>query len=391
MTDVEIHGTVHRGFEAVAEAMAANFVDPGEVGAAAAAFVEGEAIVDIWAGRARPEVPWARDTIVPVFSATKGAAALVIHVLADRGALDIQAPIARYWPEFAQHGKESVTVEHVLTHTSGVLRVDDYLPRIGDGEFLNDLDRIADTISACRPDFEPGSRVAYQAVTYGYILGEVVRRVDGRTLGKVWREEIAEPFGIDFWIGLPPEEHNRVAELYDAPPPQEPAVQFYLAMFTPDTLQGQAMMVDQGGFLKMADRANDPAALTAEIPAAGGVGSAVAMATWYAILANGGALHGRRLVTGESIATHSKERSTGNDLVSMMDSRFALGYALPTPLSPYVHIEHAFGHSGFGGSVGFADPSRRLSFGYAMNQLRLPAPDEVTRAERLITALYESL
>lgn len=391
MTAVEIHGTVDPGFEAIAEAMAANFTNPGEVGAAAAAVVEGEVVVDIWAGLARPGVPWARDTIVPVFSATKGATALVIHVLADRGELDIKAPIARYWPEFAQHGKGSVTVEHVLTHTSGVLRVNDYLPRIGDGDFLNDLDRIAETISACRLDFEPGSRVAYQAVTYGYILGEIVRRVDGRTLGTIWREEIAEPFGIDFWIGLPLEEHGRVAELYDAPPPDEPAVQFYLAMFTPDTLQGQAMMVDGGGFLSMADRANEPSALTAEIPAAGGVGSARAMATWYAILANGGTLGGRQLVSGESITRHSAERSAGNDLVSMMESRFALGYALPTPLSPYVHIEHAFGHSGFGGSVGFADPSRRLSFGYAMNQLRLPAPDEVTRAERLITALYGSL
>lgn len=391
MTEPDILGTIHPGFESVADAMLANFVDPGEIGASAAAFIEGELVVDIWAGHARKGVPWDRTTIVPVFSATKGATALVIQLLADRGQLDVHMPVSRYWPEFGTNGKESVTVEHVLTHTSGVLRVGDYMERIGDEDFLNDLDHIAETISGCSLDYEPGSQVAYHAVTYGYILGEVVRRVDGRSLGTVWKQEIAEPFGIDFHIGLPAAEHHRVARLYDAPPPDEPAVQFYLAMFTPDTLQGQAMMVDAGGFLEMADRANDPGTLTAEIPAAGGVGSASAIATWYAILANDGTLHGHRLVSEDSIAKHTTERSSGNDMVSMMDSRFGLGYALPTLLSPYANIDTAFGHSGFGGSVGFADPARRLSFGYAMNQLRIPGPDQTTRAERLVTALYKAM
>ncbi len=371
--------------------MASNFDERDEVGASAAAFVGEELVFDIWAGEASPGVAWTEDTIVPVFSTTKGATALVIQVLVDRGLIDVGRPVCEYWPEFAQHGKEGITVEHVLTHTSGVLRVENYQALVGDGAFLNDLDRIAEVIANCKPDFPPSAYIAYQAVTYGFILGELVRRVDGRSLGTVWRQDIAAPHGIDFHIGLEPGEHGRVARLIDAADPTEEAVQFYLSMFTPDTLQGQAMMVSRAGLAAVADRANDPATLTAEIPAAGGVGSARAIATWYAILANGGELRGRRLVSPESIAAHTAERSSGTDMVSMLESRFGLGYALPTELTAYADIPTAFGHSGLGGSVGFADPATNIAFGYTMNQIRYPGPTDPTRAGVLVQALYSSL
>lgn len=388
---VEIHGTVEPGFEAVREVMVANFKDRGEVGAGAAAYVEGKQVFNIWAGEAQPGVAWDERTLVTVYSTTKGAAALVIQLLADQGRLDVSKPVADHWPEFAQNSKQGVTVEHVLTHSSGLIRVDDYAALLKDHTFVGDLDRVAAKIAEASLDFEPGTQVGYQAVTYGFILGELVRRIDGRSLGNVWREDIAEPFDIDFHIGLPAGDQSRTATVLDAPMPTEAAVQFYLSMFTPHTIQGQAMMVGDGGLMTVADQANLPHTLAAEIPAAGGVGNANAIARWYAILANDGAFQERRLVSPESIVDFSRQRIAGQDMVSMMESRFGLGYALPTALSPYASVAAAFGHSGLGGSVGFADPKHRISFGYAMNQLRYPKLNEASRAERFVKALYRAL
>lgn len=388
---VEIGGSVEPGFEAVRDVMVANFEDRGEVGASAAAYIDGKQVFNIWAGEAQPGVSWKQDTVVTVYSTTKGATALVIQLLADRGKLDVTKPVAHYWAEFAQNSKEGVSVEHVLTHTSGLIRVTGYAELLKDHSFVGDLDRVAAKIAEAELDFEPGSQVGYQAVTYGFILGELVRRVDGRSLGTVWREEIADPFDIDFHIGLGEQQHQRTAKIIDAPMPPEAAVQFYLAMFTPHTIQGQAMMVGDGGMMAVADQANLPHTLSAEIPAAGGVGSANSIARWYAILANNGELEGRRLVSTESIEDFSRERVAGQDMVGMLESRFGLGYALPTALSPYASVGTAFGHSGLGGSVGFADPKHRISFGYAMNQLRFPNLNDASRAERFIKALYRSL
>ena len=384
-------GSVAPGFDAVAEAFATNFTERGEVGAAFAAWVDGRLVADLWGGEARPGVPWESGTMVPVFSTTKGPTTLAVQVLAERGAIGVDRPVAAYWPEFAAHGKGSITLRQVLTHTSGVIDFPGYEAVVEDAAWWHDLDAVAAAFAAASPAWEPGTAHGYHGVSFGLLLGEVVRRATGATLGAVFRDLVARPLGLDFHIGLPTGLEPRIAHLVDAPPATHPAVAAYLAQFHPGTLTGRAHFATHRGIAEVATLFNREEMWSAEFPSGGGIGSARALATMYDALAQGGSRDGVRLVSEESVARHAAEARRGPDLVLLFETRYGLGYQLPTPFADFGDIPTAFGHGGLGGSVGFADPARRVGVGYVANQLRFTAPGEVTRAGALVEALYRCL
>ena len=374
---LEIHGTCEPRFERVREAFARNFADSGEVGASVSATLEGETVVDLWAGhldydRTRP---WERDTIVNVWSSTKGMAALCAHMLAERGQLDIDAPVAQYWPEFAQAGKAAVTVRHALSHRAGVPAIREPLPP----EALYDWDRMTAAIARTEPWWEPGTQHGYHARVYGFIVGELVRRIDGRTLGTFFREEVAGPLGADFHIGLDSEQEERVADML--PFPGSSSARPVVA-----GEPGSMPALTFGNPRPARDAVNSHEWRAAELPSSNGHGNGRALARVYAALALGGELDGVRLLSPEAIDRARVEQSNGLDAVVGIPLRFGLGFRLPLPDVSWG--PGALGHSGAGGSAGFADPEARLSFGYAMNQmLALDDP----RANRLAEAVYGSL
>jgi CubicO group peptidase (beta-lactamase class C family) len=384
-------GSVAPGFEPVAEAFAANFAARGEVGAAFAAFVQGEPVADLWAGEARPGVPWEEGTMAVVFSTTKGPTALTIQALADRGALDLAAPVAAYWPGFAAAGKGEITLRHILTHASGVIDFPGYQAVVGDTSWWHDPEAIAAAFAAAEPAWEPGTAHGYHGVSFGLLLGEVVRRATGTTLGVAFQELVARPLGLDFFIGLPDTERHRVADLVDSPPVTDPAVAAYLTLFNPGTLTGRAHFATERGITEVAGLFNREEMRSAEFPSGGGIGTARALAVMYDALAHGGSRQGRRVVSERSVAAHAAEARRGPDLVLLFETRYGLGYQLPTPFADFGPSPAAFGHGGLGGSVGFADPARRVAVGYVANQLDFSAPGKVTRAGALVDALYGCL
>jgi len=367
---VTVHGDVRAGFEPVRDAFVANFEHHEERGAACTVLVDGEAVVDIWAGVAneRTGAPWAEDTLSLVFSTTKAATALCALLLAQRGQLDLSAPVARYWPEFAAAGKVDVPVEWLLTHRAGLSSVDaDLTP-----EQVYAWDPVVDALAAQAPYWEPGTAHGYHAVTFGNLVGEVIRRVDGRSPGRFFAEEVAGPLGIDFHIGLPEEHWPRMSRLGGVPLPTS------LESGTDDLPPGGRELVAAFGdkrslarraffFVRPAWRYNSPETWAAEMPAANGACTARALATMYASLV--GEVDGVRLLTQETVDQARTERSGGPDRVMFRETRFGLGFALPTAISPMLG-PGSFKHHGAGGSLGCADPTRRVAFGYVMNRLQ---------------------
>ena len=389
-----ISGSVEPGFERVREAFAGNFSDGPEVGAAFAAYVDGRKVVDLWGGEARPGVPWRDDTLGVLWSATKGVTALCVQVLADRRQLDLDVPVAGYWPEFAAAGKEAVTTRHVLTHTAGLPTWDGYreLVTLADPAGWGRTEAIAAALAAAPPLWAPGRRLGYHAFTFGWLLGEIVRRITGDPLGAWFRANVAAPLGLDLWIGLPAEHHHRVADLLPALP-ADPALALLIAATTrPDALTGRALLVDEhGGVDRAASVANDARFRAAEIPAGGGIGDARSLARLYGALAAGGAIDGVRLVSEGSVLAHTTEHVAGLDEVLLVPMRYALGYWRPSPpAAVFGPNDEAFGHNGMGGVLGFADPAAGVGFGYVMNQM-LPGIAADPRAGALTAALYESL
>jgi len=386
-----VRGTVAPGFEPVAEAFAANFAVRGEVGAAFAAFVAGSPVADLWGGEARPGVPWEAGTLAAVFSTTKGPATLCVQALVEQGALDLDRRVADYWPEFAAAGKGDITLRQVLTHTSGVIDFPGYDTVVGDTSWWLDLNAVAASFAAATPAWEPGTAHGYHGVSFGLLLGEVVRRATGTTLGTAFADLVARPLGLDFYIGLPPHLHDRMARLIDAPPATDPLLAAYLAQFHPGTLTGRAHFITESGISHLAGLFNREEMWAAEFPSGGGIGNARALATMYDALADGGTRDGVRVVSEESVARHAAEARRGPDRVLLYETRYGLGYQLPTPYADFGPSPAAFGHGGLGGSVGFADPAHRVAVGYVPNQLRHAAPGEVTRAGALVAALYGCL
>jgi len=375
-TSIEIHGRCDAAFAAVREAFERNFTEHGDVGASVAVCLDGALVVDLWAGwaDAARTRPWGRDTIVNVFSTTKGMVALAAHMLADRGRLDFEAPVARYWPEFAQAGKQRMPVSYLLTHEAGLNVLEGDLS----SEQARDWETVVAQLARQAPRWEPGTKQGYHTGTFGHLVGEVIRRVDGRSVGAFVREEIASPLGVEFLIGFGPEEDHRVAEVInDARTP--PAAGITAAISAVDW--------------------NGRAVRAAELPSGNGHTNARALARIYGALACGGGVDGVRLLSAAAIEQARVERANGVDATLSVPTHRTLGFMLPFAEFGDARPAGTFGHAGAGGSQGFADPERRLGFGYAMNQMLSPQPGETRpptggmdpRGQRIVQALYRSL
>jgi CubicO group peptidase (beta-lactamase class C family) len=380
----EVHGSWAPGFEWVREAFARNLAEE-EVGAACAVYQQGRLVVDLWGGWAdrEEEWPWERDTTALVFSSTKGLTATLVHRLAERGALDLDAPVARVWPEFAANGKGAITVRDVLTHRAGLAEVE--------GTFnLEEVlagGPVCEAIAAQKPNWEPGTAHGYHVRSFGWILGEVVRRVTGQSFGQHFAAEAAKPLDLDFWIGLPEAEEHRVAKLYPAPEPSDPEQRALREKFMgPDTQLGR-VLAGPSGLFSYGDMWNTRALHAAEMPSSNGIGTARALARFYA--ATVGEVDGVRLLSEETMRAASAARVEGPDRILLMPTRFASGFMLEPTLCPDAP-EAAFGHPGAGGSLGFADPGKGIAFGYVMNQMQLGVVGD-KRAERLVSATYACL
>lgn len=372
---MEVHGWTSAGFESVAELLASLEREFAPGGCAFAAAVEGEPLVDLWAGCAYPEIEWAADTIAVLFSATKGLTTLVAQVLCERGLLDVNALVVDYWPEFGTHGKDVITVRDVLTHTAGLVGLDGHEELLlFDGTGFDEYDEIARRLAAARPSWTPGTRHGYHASTFGWLVGELVRRVTGRSLGTYFRDEIALPLGLDLHIGTPEEALGRTARVL--PPPQladDPARLFD----DPDSPAGRAFFARPGGNVihHMADLMNSPRMLRAELGGGNGTGTARSLARLYAVHAKGGGLDGVQLLSPEIIQDWAQERATGTDVVLQSPWRWATGYHLQTDLStvggrfPLGKNPDAFGHGGYGGQIGGVDLVTGVSVGFVRNRL----------------------
>jgi CubicO group peptidase (beta-lactamase class C family) len=386
---MDIQGSCDPQFDTVRQEFERNFRDRGEVGASVCVTLRGQIVVNLWGGTARVATgtPWTEDTVSLVFSSTKGATALCAHMLASRGLLDLDAPVAKYWPTFAQAGKTTITVKMLLNHQAGLPALRNPLPP---GALYN-WELMVAALEQEELFWEPGTRNGYHALMFGWLVGEVVRRVSGKSLGTFFQDEVARPLGLDFWIGLPEPMEARVAPMIPGEP--APASPFFAAMADPTSLQA-LMFHNTGGYMTRPDY-DSRAAHAAEIGGGGGITNARGLAGMYAPLACGG----QELVSRDAVARMAAVSSaTGQDAMLLTPSRFSLGFMKsmdnrrqpPGRQDSASLSEEAFGHGGFGGSVGFADPKAELSFGYTMNKMGSGAGLN-ERGQSLIDAVYRSL
>ncbi|MDZ7733677.1 MAG: serine hydrolase domain-containing protein [Acidimicrobiia bacterium] len=383
----EIHGEVKDGFEGVRDAFARNFDEGNETGACYSVYHRGEKVVDLWGGVADPRTgrPYERDTLQLVFSTTKGATAVCAHLLAQRGELDFDEKVATYWPEFGAAGKGHIPVRWLLSHKAGLPYVD---TKLSLDEVLA-WDPMVEALAAQEPVWEPGEQHGYHATTYGWLVGEVIRRVTGKSVGAFFQEEVAGPLGLDFWIGLPPEQKDRVAplEVLDLPR-DDPGVAEMIDQFIgPDTMLGKALFA--GGAFSDDEFAtfNREDVHAAEIPAANAICDARSLARMYASLV--GEVDGTRLLSPEQVEIATTKQTDGVDTVILgLDLQYGLGFMLPSTILVIGGGERSFGHYGAGGSVGFADPDAGLGVGYAMNKMFLGLTGD-PRTTNLIRATYE--
>ncbi|MEU0059785.1 serine hydrolase domain-containing protein [Streptomyces sp. NPDC006334] len=382
----QVHGHCDERFAAVRAAFEENFRERDELGAAVSVLVDGTPVVDLWGGwadAARTRA-WERDTLVNVWSTSKGPTALCAHILVDRGLLDLDAPVAAYWPEFAAAGKERVLVRHLLSHRAGLagLREPHSLDELYDWELT--VARLA----ATEPWWEPGTRSGYHALTYGFLVGEVVRRVSGLLPGAFLEREVTGPLGVDFTIGLPEKEAGRAAEMVH---PRAATSSEQAAVFSQLTPAALAALTNPPAG---ADEANSPGWRAAEIPAANGHGTARAVAALYGVIAGRGALAGRRVLSPEAAERVREGQGACRDLVLgagfAHDTEIGLGLWLSGPNGSYGPNPRAVGHDGFGGSCGLADPETGVSLGYVMNRMGLHIADD-PRKTALVRAVYSAL
>ena len=381
---MSIDGFVAPGWDRVADAFAANF-DHGDVGAACCVYVDGEPVVDLVGGIADTETerPWDAHTLALVFSTTKGATATCANLLVQRGQLDPEAPVAHYWPEFAVNGKDTVLVRHVLSHSAGIPVVE--------GDFTLDhalaWDPIVEQLARQAPRWEPGTAIGYHLRSYGWLVGELVRRIDGRTLGTFFREEIGVPLGLDWWIGLPETIEPRVAPIIPPDTPDDPEVRELMdAIMAPGTMMGDAL-TGPANLFHYDDMWNTRALHACELPSSNGIASAHAVARMYAALV--GDVDGVRILDGASVERATRMQIEGTDVVIGAPMRYGLGYSLGDALSSAAPAT-AFGHSGAGGSLGFADPARGLGFGYVMTKMQVGLAED-RRPHNLVRAMYASV
>jgi CubicO group peptidase (beta-lactamase class C family) len=381
-SDSGVGGWYDPHFAGVRDAFAANFAERGETGAAVCLSVRGTTVADLWGGRAGP-VPWQRDTLVNVFSVGKGMVAACAARLIGLGHLDADAPVTRYWPEFGAAGKQAVTVRQLLSHQAGLPALRAPLPR---GSMLEWQVMVA-ALAAEQPWWPPGSGHGYHVNTFGFLAGEVIRRVTGTSVGAMLRDEIAGPLGADVHIGLPAAEHSRVADF--AWP--EPAAGAFPSAEA--GLPAEQLMI-RNAYLNPADLSgmgvvNTPAWRGAEVPSANAHASAAGIARVYATLAGGGTLDGVRVIDSGALSDAVTEQVNGDDLVLQRPSRFGLGFQLTQPERPLGPGPGGFGHFGAGGSVGFGDPDTGVAFGYVTSRMGPRWQNPRNRA--LINAIFACL
>jgi CubicO group peptidase (beta-lactamase class C family) len=385
-----VNGLVEPGFEGVRDAFARNFEEHDEVGAGFCLHVEGRRVVDIWGGTVDETSgrPYDEDTLQLVFSTTKGATASCVNLLVQRGLIDLDAPVAQYWPEFAQSGKEAIPVRWLMGHKAGLATVDKKLAI----EEVLAWDPIIKALEVQEPLWEPGTAHGYHAVTFGWVMGELIRRVDGRGLGQFFAEEIAAPLGLEFWIGLPESEEHRVSPMIGSIVPDgseiPPELKEMFEQFVgPDSLLTRALTLN--GVFTVPDW-NTRAVHAAEIGAANGITNARSLSRMYAGLT--GLLPdapAAPLFSPEQIDAARTRQTEGNDQVLFIETSFGLGYMTSSAFSPFGGTG-SFGHAGAGGSVGFADPDNQLAVGYVMNRMMQNLSGD-PRTRGLIKASYDAV
>lgn len=382
--DVPVAGRCDPRFAGVRDAFLRNFADHDEVGAAVCVHVGGRCVVDLWGGHQEParRRPWLEDTLVNAYSVGKGVTALLALAFVERGQLDLDAPLTRVWPEFGAEDKGGITLRHVLAHQAGLPGVREPLP---DGAML-DWSRMCDALAGQRAYWAPGARHGYHVMSFGFLVGEAIRRATGLGVGEALHRELAGPIGADFHIGLPESEHGRVASMKDhAVVPR--TRQHFESIFAASGDEEHDQMVWHAYFnpadLSGVGRVNSPAWRSAEVPSANAQATARGVAALYQ-----GILEDRWLSPGLR-AEAARVHSDGDDAILSRPSRFGLGFQVAQPTRPLGPNEGAFGHYGYGGGLGFADPVGGVAFGYLMNLpgIRWQTP----RTENLITALYDAL
>ena len=396
MSSLEIFGTCEPGYEPVRDAFIDNFERLDDLGSSVAITHKGKMVVDLWAGTADETTgaPWQKDTKAVVWSTTKGMVSMCALKLAEQGKLDLFAPVTDYWPEYGQNGKENTLVAHMLCQQHGVPVVTEEIPL--NGAF--DWDLMVGMIERQEPFYEPGTAVSYSPLLYGWLVGEIVRRVSGKSLGQFFHDEFAAPLGADCWIGLPADKEGDVARM-TAPP----------MVFQGDLLDlpgyeiTKIVFTNSGGYTDFSVdeetgryRFDTPAAHQAQIGGGGGIANARGLARLYAPWANGGEFEGKRIVSPDTIArAQSVVAASLHELTLHQRIRFSMGFHKSwdnrwNPAAATIFMsEDAFGFAGNGGSIGFASPAENLSFGYVMNKMN--TADIFNRAQNVIDTVYKML
>jgi len=385
MARVEIEGRCDARFKRVRELFEAGFESGAELGAGLNVIVDGREVIDLWGGFADKDRtrPWRRDTLANVYSSTKGITAIAAHQLIERGELELDAPVARYWPEFAQNGKAEIPVRMLLNHQAGLAAV--AKPLAPDDIF--DWPKMTRALEEQAPWWKPGSAHGYHALTYGWLVGELIRRVSGMGVGRYVREHIAAPLGAEFWIGLPEELDARTADLTQGPIATDGPNLMERIAAEPDGVMAKAF----GNPPLLLMSPNTRAWRAAELAAANGHTTAPALARIYGALANGGQLDGVRILQPETIERARAEESYGQDLLLPLVTRIGLGFFLSPAHEPLGPNPGTFGHGGAGGSLGVADPEANVGFGYVMNLMHTGLWLSDPRPRALLDALYEGL
>ncbi len=373
-------GTCDARFARVRDEFARNFSERAERGGAVAIWHDGRLVADLWGGWSDVErtAPWRDDTIVNFFSVSKALCAIACMRLVDDGRLDLDQPVMRYWPAFSAGGKETITVRQLLSHQAGLPAIRKPLP---DGAAL-DWTVMVDALAEQTPWWVPGSGHGYHVNTFGFLAGELVRRIDGRSIGTLLREDVAGPLDADLHIGLPESEHHRVsAFLWPGNPPRpeianDDALMHWNTYWNPPGFSGSHWV-------------NDPRWRAAEVPSTNGHGNARGIAQVYAALANGGTIGGVRVLSRDALAAATAEQVNGHDIINNRPSRFGIGFQLTQPERPLGPNPGAFGHFGAGGSLGFCDPEARVAFGYVTNDMGPRWQNPRNRA--LLDAVYGAL
>lgn len=378
MADGTVQGVTQDRYAQVREVFEGSLRNGDDIGASFCATVEGETVVDLWGGWADPGKtrPWTADSIINVYSTTKTMCALTALLVADRGGIDFDAPVAKYWPEFAANGKAGVKVSHLMSHSAGLSGWKETITT----EDLYDWEKMTTLLAAQAPFWEPGTAPGYHALTQGYLVGEVVRRVTGKSLGTVFREEIAEPLGADFWIGLPASEDHRVAELIPPPPGGGVGDQ-------QNQTELQRNMSLNPGIDVSATKTRGWRG--AEIPAAGGTGNARSVAEIHTILANGGVARGKRFMSEAGCRKALELQVEGQDLILANPARFGMGFGLSGGALPLPNPNTIY-WGGYGGSLIIIDMDARTTFGYVMNKMQ-PTTQGDMRGLGLAMAMWTAM